>query len=315
MQDLDLSGLLFTGQPQALLLDALLTGLFPLTPFLARFSISPSFILSRRVMASLGEREGVANIRVLEGLNYVPVRSPSGAPDGGEEPLIRLLRRCTNLEELEIIGQGPDPVEFDFGFEGAALSLPESFTPLSLQKLQTMTLLSMHTSALMLSLFYSPLPSLRKLTMTPYDDIPYPASLVSQFISTHGGGLRSLLLYTPKSWPTRLHPSPHELLQTCPILRHLSLEFPLPPLTLTEVHPLQILSIPRPNAEFWRTLERLLPFLPNLCVLRTRDVRWLRKGMTSRAQLAGVQGEMMEWRKRLIRRGIRVLDAEWNDIA
>jgi len=42
-------------------------------------------------------------------------------------------------------------------------------------------------------------------------------------------------------------------------------------------------------------------------------VRWLRKGMGLRAQEAGVQGEMREWRRRLLRRGIRVLDAEWKE--
>jgi len=232
---------------------------------------------------------------------------------------VQLLRCCRNLQVLEIIGQGLDPMELEFSSAGADLELPAFFTPLNLQHLHTMTLLSVHSSPLLLSLLNSPLPSLRKLMITPYDDISYPTSLVSQFIDIHGQFLRSLLLYTPKSWPTRLRPSPRTLLHTSPNLRHLSLENPVPALTpppyysLSTSHPLQILSIPRPNAEIWKTLETLLPSLPSLRAVRARDVRWLRPGMTSRALEAGVQGEMREWRRRLARRGIKVLDADWKE--
>lgn len=292
-----------------MLLDSLLTTLFPLVPFLAYFAINPSFVLSRRAISSLASREGAANLRSLEGLSYVPPISP--IPD--EDPFVNLLRCCPNLETLEIIGQGLDPVELEFNFEVMNLPAMDSFSPIYLPNLRVLTFLSMHTSPLMLALLYSPLPSLEKLKITPYDDIPYPASLVSTFTSAHGAKLRSLLLFTPKSWPTRLHPSPHSLLQSSPNLRHLSLEKPLPVLSVIDTHPLMIISIPRPNVEFWRVLEGLFPRLPNLTVVRTRDVRWLRKGMTSMAQEAGVQGEMREWRRRLSRRGIRVLDADWND--
>lgn len=246
---------------------------------------------------------------ILEGLSYVSPRFSSS----GDDPLVKLLRSCIKLEQLEVIGQDPDPAELEFTFQAAEATPSESFKPLNLPKLNTITLLSMYTSPLMMALLYSPLPSLRKITLTPYDDIPFPTSLVSQLITVHGITLRSLLLFTPKSWPTRLHPSPTTLLDTSPHLRHLSLENPLPQITCTSTHPLRILSIPRPNADFWRVFERLLSRLPNLCVLRMRDVRWLRKGMNSRAQEAGVQGEMREWRKRLARRGIRLLDADWNE--
>ncbi|KAF9469673.1 hypothetical protein BDZ94DRAFT_1151715 [Collybia nuda] len=309
VQTLDLSNMTFVGQAQALQVDSLLTRIFPLVPFLTHFSMNPSFLLSRRAMSSLAEREGTTHICTLEGLSYVSPRF--SAP--GDDPLVKLLRSCINLEELEVIGQDPDPAELDFTFQDAEAAPPESFAPLDLSKLNTISLLSMYTSPLMTVLLYSPLPNLRKLTLTPYNDIPFPASLVSQLINVCGKTLRSLLLYTPKSWPTRLHPSPTTLLDTCPRLRHLSLEAPLPHIICTGTHPLQILSIPRPNAEFWGIFERILPQLPELYVLRTRDVRWLRKGMNSRAQEAGVQGEMREWRKRLARRGIRLLDADWNE--
>lgn len=315
VQILDLSDLVFLSQSQALLLDSLLTRLFPLIPFLVRFSVDPSFLLSRRAIASLAYREGTVNIRALEGISYIPSHFPSVSTD--EEPIIQLLRCCTHLEELEVIGQGLDPTEMEFSSDNTGTSLPESFAPLNLQKLHTVTLLSTHSSPLLLSLLHSPLPSLRKLTMTPYDDVPYPASLVTQFIITHGESLRSLLLFTPKSWPTRLHPSPQTLLHASPNLRHLSLETPLPILTLPSdrsiPHPLQILSLPRPNADFWKILVRLLPHLPSLRAVRARDVRWLRKGMTLHAQEAGVQGEMREWKRRLTRRGVKLLDVDWKE--
>ncbi|KAJ7110361.1 hypothetical protein C8R43DRAFT_165613 [Mycena crocata] len=308
LQSLDLSRVEFVGQSQALILDSLLVKLFPLLPFLARFSINPSFVLSRRVMESLGQREGAVHIRALEGISHIPFGSPA------EEPLTQLLRCCPNLEELEIIGRGLDPAEMDLSSQTSELVLSDSFVPLNLPFLRTLTVLSIYSSSLLESLLRSPLPALRKLTITPFDDVP--ASLTSLFIEVHGAPLRSLLLFTPKSWPTRLHPSPQTLLCTSPTLRHLSVEKPLPSHLLLppeNTHPLQILSVPRPDTEFWVVLERLLPRLPALCAVRARDVRWLRKGMGLRAQEAGVQGEMREWRRRLLRRGIRVLDAEWKE--
>lgn len=279
-------------------------------PFLSRLAMNPGFILSGRAIKSLAGREGAANIRSLTGISYV--FSPSFTM--ADDHLVQLLRFCENLEELEIIGQGLDPAEQEFSLHAMEVPAQQDFLPLNLPHLRIITLLSMYSSPVMLALLLSPLRSLRKLTITPYDDIPYPTSHVSQFISTHGECLNSLLLFTPKSWPTRLHPSPHTLLESAPHLRHLSLESPLPSrIILNGPHPLQILSVPRPNPESWDMLERLIPNLPALCVVRARDVRWLRKGMTVKAQEAGVQGEMREWRRRLSRRGIRVVDTEWKD--
>ncbi|TFK77489.1 hypothetical protein BDN72DRAFT_46323 [Pluteus cervinus] len=315
VQALDLSTLMFTGQSQALQLDSLLTALFPLVPFLSRLSMNPAFVLSRRAVRSLADREGARNLRVLDGLSYVPTSPLTPVRD---DHLVALLKCCPNLEELEVIGHGPDPAELDLLSDGlwslqveADVLQPDE--PLSLPRLHTLTLLSMFTSPVMTHLLHSPLPSLRKLTVTPYADLPYPASLVSQFIQVHGPGLRSLHMYTPKSWPTRLHPAPDTLLQTSPHLRHLTLENPVPYLILTAEHPLRILAFPRPTPECWQMLEKLSPQLPRLQIVRIRDVRWLRKGMTSRAQEAGVQGEMKEWKRRLARKRIRIVDADWND--
>ena len=299
MQILDIEKLTFKDPSQAVLFDFLLTRLFPLTPFLAILSINSSFVLSRRALSALALRDGATNIRALTGFNYI---TPSTSVIE-EDPFVQLLRCCPNLEELTVIGQDSDPTESEF----------KSSIPLALPKLRELMMLSMCSSPLMYALLQSPLPSLTILTLTPYDDIPYPASLTSQFISIHGQTLKSLLLYTPRSMPTRHHPSPADILTFTPNLRHLSLETPLPALTINEKHHLKILSIPRPSAGSWRVLERLLPCLPDLTAIRARDVRWLRKGVTSMAQEAGVQGEMGEWKRRLGRRGIRLLDAKWHD--
>ncbi|KAH7923899.1 hypothetical protein BV22DRAFT_550846 [Leucogyrophana mollusca] len=319
VQALDLTRLPSTlGCHEAFNLDSLLTQLFPLLPFLARLSLCPGLCLSRRALASLTNRSENSNLRVLEGLNYEPSFTSQFAT--AEDPVVQLLATCSSLERLEVIGVGLDSVDIEFPDPPEGAHLPLQTAKLDLRRLHTLTLLSMPSSSLMFALLDTPLPSLRKLIITPYDDLPYPASLVSRFLDCHGSSLLSLLFFTPKSWPTRLRPSPPTILHTSPSLRHLSLEYPLPVLLLpagdsspSHSLPLEILSIPRPSGDFWRTLEKLLPQLPSLKVVRTRDVRWLRRGMTNRAQEAGVQGEMRDWRRRLARRGIRLLDGDWKE--
>ncbi|KAG2154579.1 hypothetical protein DEU56DRAFT_769257 [Suillus clintonianus] len=324
VQVLDLSGLLTALDSSAhYAVNALLTQLFPLLPFVAKLTLCAGFLLSRRALASLTYRDGSSNIRALSGIYYDPFIN--SAATTGEDPFVQLLRACVNLELLEVIGIGLDDTDSESQFDDTQglKTLPIS-APLYLPRLRSLTLLSMPSSLLMHALLHSPLPRLQTLSLTPYDDIPFPASLSSLFLETHGQHLRTMLLFTPKSWPTHYHSSPTTLFHTSPNLKHLSLEFPLPALTLpfktplTGVSspptlPLQILSIPRPSRDFWVTLERLLPVLPSLKVIRMRDVQWLRHGMNSRAQEAGVQGEMREWNRRLTRRGIRLLDGNWKE--
>jgi len=322
VQTVDLSALSPLMQPaDAFIVDSLLTTLFPLLPFLSALSLCPQLPLSRRALASLANREDNSHIRVLEGICYDASYSSEISTD--RDPIVQLLSSCPGLETLELSGQGFDPIELDLLIDHAEdLSPPTLSAPLNLPALQNLTLLSIPFCSTLLALLLSPLPSLRRLTVTPYDDIPYPASLVTTFLEAHGRNLSSLLLYTPKVWPTRLRPTPNTILHTSPRLRHLSLEYPLPTLNLPsgDVHtseqqlPLEILSIPRPNAEFWRRFERLLPHFPALKAVRARDVRWLRSGMTSRAQEAGVQGEMREWRRRLALKGVKLLDGDWNEM-
>ncbi|KIJ65066.1 hypothetical protein HYDPIDRAFT_89048 [Hydnomerulius pinastri MD-312] len=320
VQTFDLSEMAATLESrQGFMVDSLLTRLFPLMPFLAKLSLSSALPLSRRALSSLTNRDGNSNLRSLGGICYDV--SFSSAVSTGEDPFVQLLQKCHNLERLEIIGNAIDPIDLESYPDGLeVIQVPALTVKLNLPRLHSITLLSMPSSSLMYALLSTSLPRLRALSITPYDDIPYPGSFTSKFLDIHGKSLSTLSFFTPKSWPTRLHPSPCTLFHTCPNLRHLSLEYPLPVLILPAstdstpvVLPLQILSIPRPNGDFWRTLERLLPSLPSLKAIRTRDIRWLRRGMTNRAQEAGVQGEMRDWRRRLARRGIRLLDGDWKE--
>ncbi|KAJ3845314.1 hypothetical protein EV361DRAFT_875134 [Lentinula raphanica] len=288
-------------------LDSLLSNLFPVLPFLSEFYMNPRFTFSRRALMSMNERQTMNKLRSLRGISYTPSYVIPG------EALVDLLRNCPGLEELEVIGPDVDPVDHDLmaSWYGPT-PFPPSFEPLYLPNLRELTLLaSLQLSPLMLCLLSTPLPSLSKLTIAPDDDIPFPTS--SPFVSSHGHTLRSLLLLTRKSWPTRLHASPTTLLRTSPVLKHLSLEVPLPALELNEDHHLEILSIPKPSHDSWAFISRLLLHLPSLKAVRIRDVKWLRKGMGLRAMETGVQGEMREWRRRLARRGIKILDGEWKE--
>ena len=318
VQVLDLSELqvlMMLDSPTYYAVDAFLTQLFPLLPFLTRLTLYPGFQPSRRALTSLTYRDGSSNLRALCGIGYHHVPHSQAATD--EDEFVQLLRVCVNLEQLEVIG-----MDLDTDLESHFDTEPPVVAPLHLPHLRSLTLLSMPSSPLMHGLLNSPLPRLETLKITPYDDVPFPASLSSLFLQTHGQHLRTLSLLTRNSWPTRFHSSPSTLLHTSPNLRHLSLEHPLPALTAPPktsstfappILPLEVLSIPLPSSDFWATLEGLLPFLPSLIIVQTRGMRWIRQGVNSRAQEAGRQGEMKAWRDRLARRGIRLLDRDWKE--
>ena len=304
---------------QAFVIDSLLTTLFPLMPFMENLTLSPTLPLSRRALASLITRDGASNLRILCGVCYVATFSSDPIE---EDPLVRLLQTCHQLDRLEVIGSDDmEPSDVELGSQ-ETLEIPATNVKLVLPRLHTVTLLSMPSSSLVHALLNATLPRLRALYITPYDDVPYPRALTTRFLDVHGSLLSTLSLFTPKSWPTRFHPSPRTLFHTCPNLRHLSLETPLPALVPPDttdlgrvVLPLQILSVPRPNHDFWRILETWLPSLPSLSVVRMRDIRWVRRGLNHHAQEAGVQGEMRVWRQRLAKRGICLLDGDWKDMA
>ncbi|KAI0639834.1 hypothetical protein C8Q77DRAFT_1185610 [Trametes polyzona] len=306
IQTLDLSALRLTSPEDALRLDGLLNRISGLVPFMMNLVVSPQLGLSRRALSHLTDRDGASNLRVLRGIQLRTTLRTE------EDAFVRLLRACTRLEELDVCGTGVDMAEL-LTAPDDAFPPPPHFQPLYLPFLRRLSVLSMPTSPTLYALLHSPLPALRHLTLTPYDEQSVPASLVPRFIATHGALLTSLYLHTVKQWPTALFPSPTTLLDTCPSLKHLSLELPLPTLTLSaaQQHNLDILSVARPSAEFLTVLEGLLPKLPSLRFVRARDVKWLRVGMSARALQAGVQGEMQVWKRKLNRRGIQMLDAEW----
>lgn len=331
VQQLDLAALKYMSRSDAFTVDTLLTALFPMLPFLFRLALNPAFVLSRRALTALAQSECASQLRYLEGISYLP---DTLARDD-DDVLVQLIKHCPNLRELEVVGRGLDAFQ-DLEFlevpdDEDSSPDPMQTAPLALRHLHTLTLLSIPSSPLMNALVRTLLPALRTLTLTPYDDLPAPFALLTAFLDAHGPALRSLLLSTPHSWPTRLHPSPATLLAACPNLSHLSLENPLPillipsPSTLAPSspgsshvppqapHPLRMLSLPRPSAHYWPIFEAYLPLLPHLVAVRARDVRWLRRGMNVHSQASGVQGEMREWRRRLLRRGIAVLDAEWKE--
>ncbi|KAI0652302.1 hypothetical protein C8Q79DRAFT_922792 [Trametes meyenii] len=307
IQTLDMSALQHTSYEDAFRLDTLLSELWAFVPFMTNFVVNPQVALSRRALSCFAAREGASNLRALRG---VQLRT-SGPAD--EDPFVELLRTCTRLEELEIFGTGVDTTELLVDQDDNAFAPLADFRPFYLPFLRRLAVLSMPTSPVLWALLQMPLPALRHLTLTPYDELSVPASLIPRFIVTHGSLLTSLYLHTVKQWPTALFPSPATLLETCPCLRHLSLELPFPFLNLssTQQHDLEILSVARPTPEFLDVLEALLPKLPKLRFVKARDVKWLRGGMSARAQQAGVQGEMQVWKRKLNRRGIQLLDAEW----
>jgi len=76
-------------------------------------------------------------------------------------------------------------------------------------------------------------------------------------------------------------------------------------------HPLRTLSIPRPTPEL---LSRVVePIFKELREVHIREVRYLRRGMGKSAEGAGSSASMTEWRWRLARRGVRVIDALGKD--
>ena len=223
VQALDLARLQCSLWSEVCHVDSLLTRLFPLLPFLSRLTLNPTITLSRRVLGALSARDGNERLTSIKGVKLV-----SAAVDY-DDPFLDFLQCCNNLEELEFTGSGIEPLLID---SPDAIANIRNVSPKSvdLPRLHKLSVVSMHCSPIMFSLLHATLPSLNHLTITPYDDISIPASLVLRFIEAHGDKLMSLHLYAPKSWPTMLFPSPTTLLHTCPKLYHLALENPLPTL-------------------------------------------------------------------------------------
>jgi hypothetical protein len=321
--------------------DSNLTRLFPLLPFLTSLYLVPGILLSNRVLTALQCKDSIGELRSLKGVKlsvpvgYAPAQSLGPSPDA----VVRLLRDCPRLEQLEIACFDANNLELepivDLDFSSfqdePAVTLPP---PLYLPNLKSLCLSTIPIGSLFLTLLRTPLPSLRHLVVAPHSD-QHTAQL-SALLATNGRSLISLRINnTPQHLLTSTDdvPAAPPLLTSCPELRYLALDQQLlPVLTLLEPaqdlgsgsgggagsgsprpHPLRVLTIPRPNARFLREVEALLPHLPSLTVVRARAVRWLRAGVSGKALEAGVQGEMHEWRRRFARRGVRLVDGDWRD--
>jgi hypothetical protein len=347
VQALDLSEIMLANPTELLTVDSSFTQLWPLLPFLTSLYLVPDMLLSKRAVTAMACKDGISELRSLKGLK---VSAPAGHASALARPLapspdavIELLRNCPLLESLEIACAdtiSPDlesiiDLDLDPGSlrdEAEAAALPP---PLHLPNLESLYLSAIPISQLFIALLRTPLPELRHLAVTPYSG-RHTAQL-STLLAAHGRGLTSLRINTPRHLSTSTGDVPlPPVLTSCPELRYLALDQPLPVLLAPPIptptpspapaldnddngesprspHPLRVLTVPRPNARFLREVEALLPHLPLLGVVRARAVRWLRAGVSRKALEAGVQGEMHEWRRRFARRGVRLVDSEWRD--
>jgi len=313
VQSLDISEIVFAHRSEEYSADSMLTKLFPLLPFLMRLTLNAEMILSNRAFEALRCKDGVERLRTLKGLK-VSLSAERPSIFCSDDSVIALLRCCEGLEELEMVGPDDESIDQQLGTETTdEFALLSAGPVLHLSRLKSLSLLTISCSPLLSAFLRTPLPSLKHLMITPYDDSP--SSPTNALLSIHGTFLSTLHLNTPKHWPTAMLPTSVSFLMTSPSLKHLALDYPLPTLVLPlgMTHPLQVLTIPRPNPRFLRELESLLPRLPQLSIVRAKNVRWLQRGMSGKALEAGVQGEMREWRRRLGRRGVRVLDGEWRE--
>jgi hypothetical protein len=336
---LDLSEMVLVHSTDLLSVDSNLTRLFPLLPFLTSVYLVPGILLSNRVLTALQCKDGIGELRSLKGVKLAVPDGNASAQGLGPSPdaVVRLLRNCPRLEQLEISCADANDLEpesiVDLDFSSfrdeAAATLPP---PLHLPNLKSLCLSTVPIGALFLTLLRTPLPSLRHLVVAPHSE--QHIAQLSALLATNGRSLVSLRINTPQRLPASTSDVPAPpLLTSCPELHYLALDQQLlPVLTLLEPaqdvgggggggegsgslrpHPLRVLTIPRPNARFFREVEALLPHLPSLTVVRTRTVRWLRAGVSGKALEAGVQGEMHEWRRRFARRGVRLVDGDWRD--
>ncbi|KZV80855.1 hypothetical protein EXIGLDRAFT_629514 [Exidia glandulosa HHB12029] len=314
VQSLDLSPL--DPGSEHLVVDALLRNMLPLVPFLDELRLNPTIQLSRLTFDAFRSGPHASKLRSLTGLRFsAPHLGPAAPPGSGaaaqamyeevQDPVLRLLRACLSLQELELLPpprplNAADDDDDDWPIpEGSETELHE---PPDLPSLQSLAVFLSPTSPMVALLSRSALPSIQRLT------IPGELAVSSDLLSAHGSALRALAIHEPPTVSPALAAEhvPHNLLSTCPSLRHLVLPCSTPQFDSVTRHPLATLSIPRPTPEFLRTLERGL--FPALRVVQFRDTRWLRKGVAPIARQTGVAGEMARWRVRLGRLRVRVLD-------
>ncbi|KAG8836395.1 hypothetical protein FRC17_003305 [Serendipita sp. 399] len=265
--------------------DRFLARIFPVVPFLHSLNLPATNMMTRPTMQALAESEVVSSLSELRGV-HVP--APPNYSFLQIESMTHLLRSCYMVKHLELIGSGLDHDADDFDEE--VVYSPANFT---LPHLQSLCILHIPYSPILQVLSRAELPELRALTISLYADKEKSDS--NAFLKAHGSSLTHLTLSATKN--------PLEnLLVLCPNLRYLSLPtiptaMACPPTPST----LAILSIPRPTMEFLSGMVE--PLMPSLRQVRIREVRYLRRGLGAGAAKTGSSAIILEWRRRLGRRG------------
>ncbi|GJJ11437.1 hypothetical protein Clacol_005670 [Clathrus columnatus] len=309
VQIVDLSHVTCYTPTERLIIDSLLIDLFPLLPFLTELAVSNTIRLSQRNILALARKEGIECLKVLKGLEWTPAYPSYLLP---EDPLLSLLQAAKNLEGLDITGPGLQEDDMEImNIPIHQLNTPPPTPPpsLSLPFLRSLKLLSLPNGPIPDAFIRASMPQLYSLTITPYDDIP--SSSTSRILAVHGEKLKHLRFYSPKSWPPLRYKTPSNILFMAPSLETLTLTYPLPSLSLLHApHPVRLIRLPRPSGRYLSQLEAWLHMglLPNLKIIQMQEVRWIRPGLSHRAAEAGVQGELKEWKLRLSRLGVHILD-------
>jgi hypothetical protein len=318
VQTLNLSLIRHLNNSEYLQFDQSFIAISTILPFLQQLLLHPTVMLTRRAMTSIADTETALSLVHLTGI-HVPASTPPRARASLEDPLTNLIRCCVNLRHIELLGTGLD-VDSDVE-EGPDIITPQG---VNLPYLQSMAILHVPYCPLLRTLANSQLPSLRALTISLYTSAPHTDS--SKFFDAHASKLTGLTLFNAQTWPpTSTHAPPNLLLKT-PNLVYLSLPSsahrliaptrPPPPavegiLVPSSPHPLRTLSIPRPTPELLSGVVE--PIFRELREVHVREVRYLKRGMGRGAEGAGSSASMTEWRRRLARRGVRVIDALGKD--
>ncbi|CAG7853688.1 SubName: Full=Uncharacterized protein {ECO:0000313/EMBL:CCA73627.1} [Serendipita indica DSM 11827] len=299
VESLDLSHLSHLTGGQHLKFDKLVAQLFPILPFLRRLTLDHTAPLSRGAMHTLADSDAALSLTILRGV-HIP--STQRASYLQTESLVQLLRSCVNLEQLELRGEGLDG-DGDM-HDPDAIYAPANF---DLPNLTLLSVVHVPFSPIIQALARAELASLCAMTITLYADYA-KTSDASKLLDAHATKLTTLTFSPCEAWPSTTTHTPEDILDMCPRLRYLSLAIIPNSLSRPTVpSPLAILCIPRPTIEF---LNRIVePLMPSLREVRIREVRYLSKAMGMGAAKAGSSAIILEWRRRLSRRGVIVLDA------
>lgn len=205
---------------------------------------------------------------------------------------------------------------------------------LRLDKLHTLILTGVKSSAALLALANSDLPALRQVALTSYANCA--GDLTHGFQVAHGDKITSLAYLQPREWPgfrslppietSELHPNleslsyhlPKDLLHLQDMLHHAPSDCPLDHLTLPKwtsnpsdrFDPLQ--HDPSTSGTGATRLMRSLCSNPppRLSTVMIDGFRWVRADIGMRALQTGDSGEMRGWADRLRGKSIDLVDMD-----